>query len=48
MLQDSNLPHETKETSLMTHPDTSMKMYDISIRIIYFFILSLQVFFFIF
>ena len=31
MLQDPNLPPmNPKETSLMTHPDASMKMYDIN------------------
>ena len=30
MLQDLKLPVNPKETSLMTHPDASMKMYDIS------------------
>ena len=29
MLQDLKPPMNPKETSLMTHPDASMKMYDI-------------------
>ena len=29
MLQDPKPPVNQKETSLMTHPDASMKMYDI-------------------
>ena len=31
MLQDLKPPVNPKETSVMTHPDSSMKMYDISI-----------------
>ena len=30
MLQDPKPPVNPKETSLMTHPNASMKMYDIS------------------
>ena len=30
MLQDPKPPMNPKETSLMTHPDASMKMYDIN------------------
>ena len=30
MFQDPNPPMNQKETSLMTHPDASMKMYDIN------------------
>ena len=30
MLQDLKPPMNPKETSLMTHPDASIKMYDIS------------------
>ena len=30
MLQDPKPPMKPKETSLMTHPDASMKMYDIN------------------
>ena len=33
MLQDPKPPVNPKETSLMTHPDTSINMYDISIYV---------------
>ena len=33
MLQNPKAPMNPKETSLMTHPDASMKMYDIYIYI---------------
>ena len=30
MLQETKPPMNPKETSLMTHPDASMKMYDLN------------------
>ena len=35
MLQDPKPPVNSKETSLMTHPDASMKMNDISKQVLY-------------